>query len=273
MKSVLAQTYDDIEYIVIDGGSTDGTMDVIENGKRQLVMGKGQGSAVIRIISEPDKGIYDALNKGIKLATGDVIGFLHADDIYADASVIGKVAAAMSQSNADSCYGDLVYVRDRGPGSEVMGNGRGLVRRNTHYGSRFTVVRYWKSRPYENGLFERGWMPPHPTFFVRRKVYETFGFFDTSFKIAADYELMLRFLHRHGISTQYIPEVLIKMRLGGASNGSLKNIFIKTAEDYKAWRVNHLQNRFYTIPFKNLSKIPQFFIRRGARNVKGSDSE
>jgi len=193
-----------------------------------------------------------------------VIGFLHADDIYANASVIGKIAAAMGQSNADSCYGDLEYVRDRGPRSEVMGSGQGLLR-NTDYDSLFTVVRYWKSRPYENGLFERGWMPPHPTFFVRRKVYETFGLFDTSFKIAADYELMLRFLYKHGISTQYIPEVLIKMRTGGASNRSLKNIVIKTAEDYKAWRVNHLQNKFYTIPFKNLSKIPQFFVRRGVR--------
>jgi glycosyltransferase len=237
IKSVLAQTYPDIEQIIIDGGSTDGTLEVI----RRLA---SNGSRITKFISGPDKGIYDALNKGIRLATGDVIGFLHADDIYADASVIGKVASAMGQSKADSCYGDLLYVD----------------KDNTE-----RIIRYWKSRPFEKGLFKKGWMPPHPTFFVRKKIYDRYGFFNTDFKIASDYELMLRFLEKEKISTWYIPEVLIKMRTGGMSNRSLKNIIIKTAEDHKAWKVNHLQNKFYTIPFKNLSKIPQFFARRGIR--------
>ena len=234
IKSVVSQTYPDIEHIIIDGGSTDGTVDIIKNYRE----------GISRWISEPDKGLYDALNKGIRLATGDVIGFLHADDIYADASVIGKVAAAMSRSNADSCYGDLLYVDKNNPER---------------------IIRYWKSRPYEKGMFGRGWMPPHPTFFVRKEIYERYGSFNTDFRIASDYELMLRFLEKEKISTWYIPEVLIKMRTGGASNRSLKNMVIKTTEDYKAWRVNHLRKKFYTIPFKNLSKIPQFFVRRGVR--------
>jgi glycosyltransferase len=251
IKSVVSQTYPDIEYIIIDGGSTDGTLDVISrltHGGSNLMRYEGGvtnlQTRAPRVISEPDNGIYDALNKGIRLATGDVIGFLHADDIYADASVIGKVAAAMSRSNADSCYGDLLYVDKNNPER---------------------IIRYWKSRPYEKGMFGRGWMPPHPTFFVRKEIYERYGSFNTDFRIASDYELMLRFLEKEKISTWYIPEVLIKMRTGGASNRSVKNMVIKTTEDYKAWRVNHLREKFYTIPFKNLSKIPQFFVRRGVR--------
>ncbi len=234
IDSVLSQTYPDIEHIIIDGGSTDGTLDIISSLTHEA-------SRLIRVVSEPDNGIYDALNKGIKLATGDVIGFLHADDIYAESSVIGKVAAAMGRSRAESCYGDLLYV-DR----EDTGR----------------VIRYWRSRPFENGLFKKGWMPPHPTFFVRKEIYDRHGFFNTDFRIASDYELMLRFLEKEKISTWYIPDVLIKMRIGGASNRSLKNIIIKTAEDYRAWKANNLQKKFYTIPFKNLSKIPQFFSRR-----------
>jgi hypothetical protein len=147
----------------------------------------------------------------------------------------------MTGHKADSCYGDLVYV-DRDDTERT--------------------IRYWKSRPYKNGLFERGWMPPHPTFFVKKEIYERYGLFNTDFRIASDYELMLRFLRKEKISTRYIPEVLVKMRIGGTSNRSLKNIAIKTAEDYRAWRVNHLKRKFYTVPLKNLSKIPQFFMRR-----------
>ncbi len=237
VNSVLAQTYPDIEYIVVDGGSTDGTMEIVS----RLTSGS---SRLARVLSEPDNGIYDALNKGIKLATGDVIGFLHSDDIYAGSSVIGKVAAAMGQSSADSCYGDLLYV----------------ARDDTE-----RIIRYWRSRPFEKGLFKKGWMPPHPTFFVKKKIYDRYGVFNTDFKIASDYELMLRLLEKENISTWYIPEVLIKMRTGGASSRNLKNIIIKTAEDYRAWKANALKHKFYTIPFKNLSKIPQFFSRKGVR--------
>ncbi len=230
IKSLLNQTHRNIEYIIIDGGSADGTIEIIKKYENK----------VTKWISEPDKGIYDALNKGIRLAQGEIIGFLHADDVYASDKVIEKVADIFTKYNVDSCYGDLFYVDKNNPEK---------------------IIRYWKSNPYKEGLFRKGWMPPHPTFFVKRKIYEKYGSFNTDFKIAADYELMLRFLGKYKISTYYIPEVLIKMRIGGASNRSLRNLIIKTTEDYRAWKVNSLNKSLYTIPLKNLSKIPQFFKR------------
>ena len=230
IESIASQTHKDIEHIIIDGGSTDGTLDVIQRYKDKIA----------RVISEPDRGIYDALNKGIRLATGDIIGFLHADDVYAHDKVIETAVSQMTRYNVDSCYGDLLYVD----------------KNNTD-----KIIRYWKSRPYEKGLFKRGWMPPHPTFFVKKEIYDKYGYFNSGFKIAADYELMLRFLEKHKISTHYIPEVLIKMRLGGVSNRSFKNMLIKSSEDYKAWKVNNLNMGFHTILLKNISKIPQFFNR------------
>ncbi|MFZ5998462.1 MAG: glycosyltransferase family 2 protein [Nitrospirota bacterium] len=230
IKSVSGQTYKDIEYIIIDGESTDGTVDII----------KEHGNGISKWISKPDKGIYDALNKGLRLATGDIVGFLHADDLYADKRVIERVVSEMTKHNVDSCYGDLLYV-------------------DKHDIEK--IIRFWKSCNYASNLFYRGWMPPHPSFFVKKKIYDNYGYFNTGFRIAADYELMLRFLVKHKITTHYIPEVLIKMRVGGASNRSLKNIVIKTAEDYKAWKINNLDRKFYTIPFKNISKLPQFFKR------------
>jgi len=171
------------------------------------------------------------------MATGDVIGFLHADDMYADNRVIEKVASVMSKGNVDSCYGDLLYVdKDNIDGT----------------------IRYWRSREFSPDLLRKGWMPPHPTFFVKRTLYEQYGLFDTSFKIAADYELMMRFLSRHKISTCYIPEVLIKMRVGGASNRSIPNLIRKSSEDYRAMKMHDLGG-LPTLFRKNLSKIPQFF--------------
>ena len=227
MQSIINQTYQHRECIVIDGGSTDGTMDLLKKYENRMT----------KIVSERDNGIYDAMNKGIKLSTGDVIGILNSDDIYNDATVIESVANAIMENSVDSCYADLVYIDKNNPDK---------------------VIRYWKSCIYKNGLFRSGWMPPHPTFFVKREVYEKYGCFNTDFKIAADYELMLRFLERHKISTYYIPEVLIKMRMGGMSNRSLKNLFIKSSEDYKAWKINNLNGGIYTILLKNLCKLPQF---------------
>lgn len=228
LESVKGQTHPDVEHIIIDGGSTDGTVDLI----------RARGGHAAKFVSEPDNGIYDALNKGIAMATGDVIGFLHADDLYHTDTVLGSVARTMAGDGADSCYGDLLYVERRNPGK---------------------IVRHWRSGPFRLGLFERGWMPPHPAFFVRRAAYEKYGMFNTSFRIAADYELMLRFLRKHRISTAYLPAVLVRMRTGGVSNRSVRNLVLKTSEDYRAWRVNSLPRKWYTIPMKNLSKLPQFF--------------
>jgi glycosyltransferase involved in cell wall biosynthesis len=228
MESVFSQSHPEIEYIVVDGGSRDGTPDVIQR----------HAGKIAQFISGPDGGMYDAMNKGIGMASGEIIGFLHADDFYAHDNVVAAVAGRMTSNGVDSCYGDLLYVRRDNPER---------------------TLRSWKSCPYKEGLLERGWIPPHPTFFVRKKIYDAYGVFDTSFKIAADYELMLRFLGKHGISSVYIPEVLVKMRTGGASNSGLKNFVIKTTEDYRAWKITSLRPRWYTIPFKKLSKVRQFF--------------
>ena len=228
IKSVSGQIYPDIEHIIIDGGSTDGTLEVIKRYTEKRV----------NIVSEPDNGIYDALNKGIRQASGEVIGLLYSDDFYAHDRVIEKVADIFMKYNIDSCYGDLQYVDKNNPDK---------------------VIRYWKSSQYRHGKFKYGWMPPHSTFFVKKEIYNKYGYFNTNFKIAADYELMLRFLEKHKISTYYTPEVFIKMRIGGTSNRNIKNLIIKSNEDYRAWKVNNLNGGFYTILLKNLCKIPQFF--------------
>jgi glycosyltransferase involved in cell wall biosynthesis len=220
-----------MEHLVVDGGSNDGTLDII----------RAYDGRISKWISEPDKGIYDAMNKGIRLSSGDVIGFLQSDDVYAHERVVENVEEAFRRFEVDSVYGDLQYVHKRDLNK---------------------VVRNWKASVYREGRFKSGWMPPHPTFFVKRMVYDRFGYFNTNFRIAADYELMLRFLEKHKISTHYIPEVLVKMRVGGASNGSVKNMLVKSYEDYRAWKVNGLKRSFFTIPLKNLSKVPQFLQRQ-----------
>lgn len=225
IESVLSQTYSDVEYIIIDGGSTDGTVDII----------RSYGDRIDKFVSEKDKGIYDALNKGVKLATGDIIGFLHSDDVFADENSAAKIAEAFSV-NTDGVYSDLVY---------------------TPKGDISKILRYWESRSYTPELLSRGWMPAHPTLYLRREVYERFGMFDLNFRIAADYDFILR-VFKSGINTVYIPEVLYKMRLGGASNRSLKNIVRKSREDYRAIKANRVGG-LGTLFIKNFSKIGQFF--------------
>lgn len=227
LKSVLEQSYDDIEYIIIDNCSTDDTLNIV----------KQYEDKISRIISEPDKGIFDALNKGIKIASGDYIGFLHADDFYATNDVIEEVVNLLSIEKTDSLYGDLQYV------SKL---------------NEQKVIRNWKAGSFSIRKLLNGWMPPHPTFFVKRECYLKYGLFNLDYRIAADYELMLRFLGNHKLSTIYCPKVLVKMRTGGTSNKSLKNIIMKSKEDLKAIKSNKIGS-YYTLVLKNLRKLNQFF--------------
>jgi glycosyltransferase involved in cell wall biosynthesis len=212
---------------VIDGASTDGTLQVLH----------GYADTLAALVSEPDRGIYDALNKGLRVATGEVVGFLHSDDLFADKHVLARIAGAFADPCVDAVYGDLVYVRKDAADQ---------------------VVRYWKSGLFSPGKLRRGWMPPHPTLYVRRSVYEQLGMFYTDFRIAADYDFMLRFLGRGGVKVEYIPEVLVKMRLGGTSNRSFGNLLRKSMEDYRALKSNNIGG-LRTLAWKNLSKLPQFF--------------
>lgn len=195
MESVLRQTYRDIEYLVIDGASKDNTLDIVRNYE-PMFNGK------LKYISEPDKGIYDAMNKGIRMATGDVVGILNSDDFYTTDTVLEQVAQAMAQTDTDAVYGDVHYVEDKD-----------LSR----------SVRYYSSRYFKRNLMRFGFMPAHPSFYCRRKVYERYGAFDISYKIAADFENLLRLIFVNKIRTEYIPADFVTMRMGGASSSGLKS--------------------------------------------------
>lgn len=230
LDSVATQTYKNIEKVMVDGGSDDGTLSIL----RAFTTNKDVLS------SEPDEGIYDALNKGIKLSSGDVIGLLHSDDLFPDESIVAKIADAfMQDANVDAVYGDLVYIKKDEPDK---------------------VVRYWQAGTFHKDKLRKGWMPPHPTLYLRRSVYDKFSQFDTNYHIAADYDFMLRVFSDESLNIRYIPEVLVKMRTGGASNRSLKNIIYKSYEDYRALRANKIGG-LWSLTMKNLSKIPQFFTR------------
>lgn len=211
LQSVRNQSYADVEHIVVDGASIDSTLNVVAT----------DGLHVVKVVSEKDNGIYDAMNKGIALANGEIIGFINADDFYASSDALAKVAAIFNDPNVDACYGDLCYVKQVDTSA---------------------LVRYWKSSEFHPGAFEFGWCPPHPTFFVRREVFQRFGGFDLSYKIAADMELMLRFLEVHKIRAKYIPEVLVKMRMGGTTNKSLSNILRQNKEILRALRAHGLRS-------------------------------
>jgi glycosyltransferase involved in cell wall biosynthesis len=229
IASVAKQNYKNLEYIIVDGASKDGTIDIV---KRFPVVSK--------VVSEPDNGIYDAMNKGLSLATGEVVGLINADDFYADETVLSQVAATFKDPSVDACYADLLYV------DPLTTN---------------KVIRYWKSCDYRHGLFENGWMPAHPTFFVRRNVYEKYGNFDLSFLRQADFDLTMRFLAVHKIKSVYIPKVWIKMRVGGLSNNSISGILKGNLEAYRACRKNGLNVGYFFIARKILSRIPQYFSK------------
>ncbi len=229
--SVASQNYSDIEYIIVDGGSVDGTVDLIKQHENK----------VSRWISEPDNGIYDAMNKGIAMSTGDVIGILNSDDVYADNKVLEYVATAFGNPSIDSCYADLVYVDQND------------VNR---------IVRYWKSCDYKNGLFEKGWAPPHPTFYVRKSIYEKYGNFDLDYKLAADFEIMMRFIEKYKIKTVYFPKVFVKMRLGGATNKSFVNIIKQNYEIMLSYKKNSIKLPLFSfLTNKVAAKVRQFQCR------------
>jgi glycosyltransferase involved in cell wall biosynthesis len=225
--SVIDQTYSNIEYIIVDGQSTDGTLATVEKYRHRIS----------KVISEKDEGLYDAINKGIDAATGDIIAILHSDDFYTGPSVVEEYVKVFEREKCDAVYADLYYV----------------LKENSE-----KIVRKWKSGEYSQGAFLRGWMPPHPTFFVRKHVYEKYGKFNTDFWTSADYELMLRFIHRFGIKVAYLPRVTVKMRAGGQSNVSVKNRVAANIEDRRAWKVNNVRPKFYTLYLKPLRKILQF---------------
>ncbi len=228
LQSVIGQdAFDQVEYIIIDGGSTDGTMDIVNRYKESIDI----------IVSEPDKGLYDAMNKGVQHATGDIVGILNSDDIYVDSSVLDKVIKLFESSRADGVYADLCYV-DRQDTSKV--------------------TRKWISGEYKKNAFKKGWMPPHPTFFVKKLKYTQLGTYNTSLKTSADYELMLRFIHKHGIKLAYLNEVITLMRVGGQSNTSIWNRLSANEEDRHAWKINGLSPGLFTFIRKPLSKIGQF---------------
>lgn len=227
LDSILRQTAE-TERIVVDGGSTDGTMDIVRE----------YGSKIDRVVSEPDQGIYDAMNKGIRLASGEVVGILNADDFYVHDRVLENVLQVFSEKGVDAVYGDLEYVDP------------------VHTDK---VVRRWKAGPFQPSDFLLGWMPPHPAFFVRKSVYEQYGLYRPEFASAGDYEMMLRLLYKHRITAAYLPETLVRMRTGGVSNRSIRRRLAANREDRKAWQVNGLKAPFYTTILKPLRKINQFF--------------
>lgn len=253
LESVNVQTVP-VEHIIIDGGSTDRTLDIV----------RAAAGPSSKIVSEPDNGIYDAMNKGIRHATGDIVGILNADDFYAETDVLAKVAAIFADPMVEACYGDLVYVKESGEGRRAKGERDKQLSVACHR-SRIQIVRYWKSGEFKPDKFYWGWMPPHPTFFVRKSVYERYGAFNPDLGSAADYELMLRFLLKHRVNVAYISEVLVHMRTGGVSNASLKNRLRANQMDRLAWEVNGLRPYPWTLLMKPLRKLEQW-IRREREN-------
>lgn len=228
INSILCQTYKNVEFIVIDGESTDNTLQVINEFKQSIDL----------IISEPDKGIYDALNKGINAATGDVIGFLHSDDVFADCNVLDRVAQMFNATGCDGLYSDLEYVSKS---------------------DKNNVLRFWKSCDFQPSLLQKGWMPPHPTLFLRKAVYKDVGLFSLNYQIASDYEFILRLFQNRKYHICYMPKTNVKMRLGGKSNKKISNLLLKSKEDLAI--MNNYGLNGWTLLMKNISKFRQFIER------------
>lgn len=235
IESVVNQTYNGIEYIIIDGGSKDGTLDVI----------KKYQNSIYKVISEPDKGIYDAINKGIKNATGDIIGLIHAGDELYDNNVIEKVVRCFSESKIDALYGHSKILSEDGS----------------------KVVRINKSPEYNESLFRNGWFPSHQSFYAKRELFDKLGLYNLKYRIAADYELLLRFLYIRKVNVKLLDEYIIKFKVGGTSTKSVKNIIKLNKECINAWNDNGIKMPFYTIPLKLLRKIKQIIDAKVNRSI------
>ena len=227
IKSVLNQNYKDIEYVIVDGGSTDGTLDIIDRYKNKIA----------KVISEPDNGIYDAMNKGLRSSTGDIFATLNGDDVYAEKTTVSQMAEFIQNNGLDAAYGDLVYVDHRDTGH---------------------VKRFWQPGPYKKGAFHHGWVIPHPTFFCRKEIFERHGYFNDKMQIAADFELMLRFIEKHQITVGYLPKVIVKMRTGGKAN-VLRGMIQGNKEIMKSFHLNDLRLSPWFFVCKPITKISQLF--------------
>lgn len=230
INSIISQDYNNIEYIIIDAGSKDGTLDIIKEYKEHISY----------FISEADNGIYDGMNKGIAAATGDVVGILNSDDFYPNSFVISNVASTFEKQRCDAVYGDLVYVK---------------------FFNIDKIIRYWQSGEYTVKKIKNGWMLPHPTFFVKKHLYEKYGYYNTDFKTAADYKMIIKLLYKYNIKVFYIPMILVNMRMGGASNSSILNRIRANKEDGLAWTKNQLNKPIFVRIKKPLLKVKQFFLR------------
>jgi glycosyltransferase involved in cell wall biosynthesis len=237
LHSVEEQDWPSVEHIVVDGASTDETIEILQRYRSRLAT----------VVSEPDHGIYDAMNKGLNLASGEVIGFLNADDLLADKQSLSRVAAAFADPAVEACFGDLVYVTE----------------------DNRSVVRYWKSRPFVPGSFARGWSPAHPTFYIRRSALNRLGCFDLSYQLAADAEFMMRYLERGGICSAYIPQVQVRMRVGGATNQSWHNIVWQNREILQALKRNAIPYSIGSFVLHKLtSRVWQRWAGFGMRALK-----
>jgi glycosyltransferase involved in cell wall biosynthesis len=230
IESVLAQNHPDVEYIIIDGNSSDNTVNIIRRYE----------SKISKWISEPDKGMFDALNKGISMASGEIIGMLHADDFYPDNNVLAEVARTFEQTGKDVVYGDLEYVDQTDTNK---------------------IFRKWIGKPYERNLFKMGWMPAHTTFYFKRNLIQRFGLYDLFFKTASDYEFMLRYMYRNNAAAEYLPKMLVKMRIGGMSNVSFKNRLAANRNDRLAMEANGIPFPFLVSLLKPLSKLHQYIFK------------
>jgi Predicted glycosyltransferases len=235
IKSVLTQTYPDIEYIIIDGSSSDGSIELV----------KSFGNSISKFVSEPDNGIYGAINKGIRLATGDIVGILNSDDFFYDNNVIERVATLFRENEIDAVFGDAQFVNQI----------------NTS-----KIVRYYSSGSFNPNKFKYGFMPAHPSFYVKRALFEKLGYYKTDYKIAADFELLLRFLYINRIKYKYLEMPFLSMRMGGVSNKSIHSKYILNKEIYRACKENGIQTNYFLLYFKYIIKMFEFFGNHNTRN-------